>query len=249
MKGFSKFIAPIVMILAGVIFLIIALYQGQNGLFVIGSFAILVAGVISLLNSMEMVSKKIRTSLTAILVLAALGLGFQNIMVIKKPMDFQKERDRRYVQVVQRLKDIRQVQVEYKNNFGYYCNNFDTLVNFIKNDSIIQVKSIGEVPDTLNEFQALERGIVRRDTVKVPAIDVIFHDKFLEGRADFALLIDSLPYVPFTRGAKFTLNAGEINRGSALVPVFEVVDSKPFDPQNIRMVGSMTEPSTSGNWE
>ncbi len=45
------------------------------------------------------------------------------------------------------------------------------------------------------------------------------------------------------------MNAGKIEKGNVMVNVFEVVDTKPFDPKQVLKVGSMTEPTNAGNWE
>lgn len=75
--------------------------------------------------------------------------------------------------------------------------------------------------------------------------------------------VDSLPYIPFTGGKRFEMDAGKIERGFTKLPVFEA-KANPVDylrdidrwrvyytrdiEDGLR-VGSMFEASIDGNWE
>lgn len=250
MNDFAKYRSPASLIAFGLLIVVFALSSGQGPLFLLGGVTIMIAGVIALLSAMNKVNRTMQMVLTVVLLGMVGLLGFQNFRVIKEPLDFMAERDARYEVIEQRLKDIRQLQISYKKTRGFYCQSLDSLIYFVNNDSIIEVKATGEVPDSLTEFQALQQKIITRDTFLTPAMEVVFNSKYMETRdVRYQLVVDSLPYVPFAGGAKFILNAGEIDRGNAMVPVFEAMDSKPFDPEYVLKVGSMTEPSVSGNWE
>lgn len=181
-----------------------------------------------------------KTVIQIVLVVVILVLGYFMFESIAKPIRFEKEKKFRYSHIIERLKDIRTAQFAYKEVYGKYTGNFDTLINFLKYDSMPVVRAIGNVPDTLTEAKALELGLIIRDTIKIHLLDTLF------GR-NYAL--DSLKFVPFTN-AQFKIQSGEIETGSNVkVKVFEVTDSKPFDPSHILKVGSMTEAITTGNWE
>ncbi len=177
------------------------------------------------------------------LAVVVLVLAYFTYDTIAKPIRFQKEKKVRYAAIIKRLKDIRKAEVTYKGVYGTYTGNFDTLLNFLKNDSLPLIKKIGQIPDELldsiTERQAVEMGMIVRDTFFIPV-----HDSILQ-----TLNVDSLPYVPYTNGAKFKLQAGEIEVSQTKQQVFECKDSKPFDPNQVLKVGSMIEVSTSGNWE
>jgi len=250
MKDMSKYIFPALLIVVGLAFIILKIAQGQNTLFLMGGLAVALVGILSLLNAMDMISKKIRTIAFSVLVLISIALAWQDYKSIKDPIDFNNERDRRYAKVEQRLKDIRRAEIAFKAKNGVYSSNFDELLNFVRTDSFKVVKAIGIIPDSLLHVpdSAVLLGIVTRDTSLMPVMDSIFSPHYLTDRiATFS--IDSLPYVPFGGGAKFDIDAGQIEKNNLKVPVFLVTDSKPFDKQLIYFVGSMTEPSTSGNWE
>ena len=70
--------------------------------------------------------------------------------------EFQEESNYRKSAVVQSLKDIRTAQVAYKDKYRVYADNFNSLLDFVNNDSIALINAIGETPDSLSEEQALE---------------------------------------------------------------------------------------------
>ena len=90
---------------------------------------------------------------------------------IKIPQQFKVIKEQRYARIADRLKDIRTAQEAYKGVYGKYTGSFDTLINFIKYDSVKVVRSIGSLSDEdlekgITEAQAIKEGRIVRDTVK-----------------------------------------------------------------------------------
>jgi len=128
---------------------------------------------------------------------------------IMRPINFEKEKDSRYEDVIAKLKDIRTAQVAYKSVYQKYTGSFDTLINFVKHDSFPVVYAEGSQDDSL----AVAKGLVVRRTFYVPVRDSIFPDGYP---------IDSLRYIPYTTGKEFSLQAGFITTASkVVVQVFE----------------------------
>jgi len=99
------------------------------------------------------------------------------------------------------------------------------------------------VNDKASAKKALEIGFLIRDTVKLSVLETVFNLNYN---------VDSLEYVPFSnKHAKFKLAAGEIETASKVkVQLFEAVDTDPFDPNDVKKVGSLTEATNNaGNWE
>lgn len=169
---------------------------------------------------------------------------------VQEKIEFKKQSQKRQEVVQERLLDIVTAQKEFKNEKGRYAGNFDELLNFLKNDSLTILKAIGSVPDSLTEKQAVEKGIVTRDTTQIPAF-TIFEDNYP---------FDSLRVIPFSGGREFKLKAGEIEKNKMTVNVFEAsatleevlrgmsLKNENVDPKDKIKVGSMTEPITTGNW-
>ena len=106
-------------------------------------------------------------------------LGYKCYQSIMIPQRFTEIKKQRYERIAQRLKDIRTAQEAFKGVYGRYTGSFDTLINFIKYDSIKMVRSIGALSDDqlangMTEAQAIKEGIIIRDTIKVGAWDNVF---------------------------------------------------------------------------
>jgi hypothetical protein len=175
---------------------------------------------------------------------------------IMEPVKFNKEVERRNAVVVQSLKDIRNAEMSFKAINGRYTASYDTLIDFLKNGQIPEIKIIPDPNDT-----TFTKTI--RDTIGyVPVADSLFGK-----RANFD--ISKIKYIPFTNGQIFKLDAGVIDRGGVSVNVFEasalykqyladmdkqmvtnlIASKEQIEKFPGLKVGSMTEASTDGNWE
>ena len=138
-------------------------------------------------------------------------------LVYRSPInliEFQEESNSRKAAVVQNLKDIRSAQIAFKDKYRTYAGDFNTLLDFINNDSIALIKAIGETPDSLSEEQALEMGIIKRDTVFVSAGQSIFNAEYLKTRDQrFPFDLNTLSKVPYSEGESFNIESGDIEKG------------------------------------
>jgi hypothetical protein len=185
--------------------------------------------------------------------------------VVKSPVNqiiFENAFNERKSEVVQKLIDIRSAQVAYKDKYKVYAGDFNTLIEFLNNDSIAIIKAIGEVPDSLTEDQALELGIISRDSAYISSYESVFTEEYILNRASsIPLNINELSLVPFSKSNKaFNIESGNIEKGKVVVQVFEVStnystfmdgidsDNKGVNLNNLLKVGSMIEPKINGNW-
>ena len=165
-----------------------------------------------------------KTALQIVLTIGILLLGYLVWESIQKPIRFQNAYDARKDKVVERLIQIRDAQVAYKSVHHKYTGSFDTLINFIKTGTLPLVKMEGRLSDSMiamgmTENDALLKGIIKRDTIKVSVLDSLAKNKYVA---------DSLEYVPFGNGAKFEMGSGFITTASNVkVQVFEA--KTPFD--------------------
>ena len=179
---------------------------------------------------------------------------------INGQVEFNKDAKIRIAENVQKLKDLRQVQVKYKQTKGAFANSFEELTYFLENDSMTIVKAIGETPDSLTDTEALELGIISRDTAYVLARKTVFDAAYIDSRKnEFPLDIDNLTTVP-NSDAVYSIDAGIVEKGNVIVQVFEIsttyatvftgLDAKnrSYELDNLLKVGSMDEASLNGNW-
>ena len=184
-------------------------------------------------------------------------------LVYRSPIslkEFQEETNYRKSAVIQDLKDIRTAQIAFKDKYRVYAGDFNSLLSFVKNDSLAVVKAIGETPDSLTEDQALLAGIISRDTVFIPVYQTIYNQDYLDTRdSRFPFDLEKLSMVPFS-DETFNIESGNIEKGKVVVQVFEVsttfgtflngldATNKGIDLDNTLRVGSMSDASINGNW-
>lgn len=190
------------------------------------------------------------------LTLVACLLAYLVFDSIRQPVAFENTRREREIKVVQSLKDIRSTQTLFKQTYNRYTANFDSLIEYVRTGELPIVNMIPDPEDT-----TFTKTI--NDTVGyIKVIDSLFNS-----RDNFD--INSLRIVPFSQNVQFELQSGYITRGGLKVAVFEAktpysVYLWDLDPQRVNnlraeqedlgkyaglKVGSMDEPSTSGNWE
>ena len=193
-------------------------------------------------------------------------LAWQVVKSIQAPIKFNTEQKARETQVIERLLDIRNAEVLYKNATNKYTDNFDTLINFCQNAEIPVVQMISK--------QNLE------DSTYYTVYDTIGFIKVMDSikgsRDNFN--INELKVVPFSQPqTNFELEAGTKESSGIKVPLFEArtpyevylaqpgaafnekewkqrVDNLKAEKESINRyaglkVGSMEEASTEGNWE
>jgi len=172
---------------------------------------------------------------------------------------FEDETLARRQMVIENLIDIRTAQLAYKSVNDRYARDFKELLYFVKNDSFPVIMAMGMVPDTMSEEQAVQLGLVTRDTSYVPVKDSIFSRTYLREHT-VPFYIDSLPYIPYSDAEIFDFNSGSVEKGKVNVKVFAVfaafehiywgmnTSNEAIDLGEGLQVGSMEEPSTSGNW-
>lgn len=196
-----------------------------------------------------------KTAIQIVLVIIILVLGYLIYDSVMEPVRFKQEVGMRESKIIQRLKDIREVQIAHRSRYNAFTSDLDSLVLFFKTDSLPIIRAIGTVPDSLTENQAVEMGIVQRDTAWVSTSDSLLQ------HATYP--IDSLPFVPYTDGIRFKMESSKIERGLVKLPVFQAsANPEDFldDVDRWRVyytgnleeglkVGSMIEASTDGNWE
>lgn len=166
------------------------------------------------------ISNVAKMAISGLYFVIILALAYFLYESIARPIRFEEAKQKRYDATIERLIQIRNAQMAYKSQFGKYAANFDTLITFVKNDSLKVIREIGMVPDSLTmklsmkeaEKLALKLGIISRDTIMVSVLDSLFGKDFQ---------IDSIRFVPF-QNKPFEMAAGIVETASKVkVPVFE----------------------------
>lgn len=163
-----------------------------------------------------------------VLILLAAFAIYYLVDIIRGPIvEMRKERERKQT-VIKRLENARDAQKAYKDANGKYASSWDSLMQFVKHDSMKVIKTIGDPNDTTRQ--------IKRDTAKVLVKNSLFPD----------YPADSIQYAPGI-GKRFNMDAGEVKLRGVKVPVFEIKDRKKTLGK-VHKVGSMKKGTTTGNW-
>ena len=205
-----------------------------------------------------------KIAIQAILWVLCAVFSYQIYDSINGPISFNKTKNERYAQVINRLKTIRKAQIAHKDVKGFYANNFDSLVNFVENGifTLIEKRDSSYLEYDRTYRIDMLREVVVVDTLGfVPVLDSLFKND------NSYKIMSQVPVEGVD--AKFGLKADIISKNGYRVPVFEVKVAKKIvlHDQNEDLLkqenetvsvdgvngaeiilGSMTEVSTNGNW-
>lgn len=205
-----------------------------------------------------------KIAIQAILWVLCAVFSYQIYDSINGPISFNKTKNERYAQVINRLKTIRKAQIAHKDVKGFYANNFDSLVNFVENGifTLIEKRDSSYLEYDRTYRIDMLREVVVVDTLGfVPVLDSLFKND------NSYKIMSQVPVEGVD--AEFGLKADIISKNGYRVPVFEVKVAKKIvlHDQNEDLLkqenetvsvdgvngaeiilGSMTEVSTNGNW-
>ena len=183
--------------------------------------------------------KKLLTWLVLPAIIVALVYAI--VASILKPVNFNKEVDYRSEVAVQRLKDIRTLQVAYKSVNNRFCSTVDSLKDFYLNGQMEVIMQVGSQDDSVavahteavkkanrkitpaelyEMYKNGDNNLVFAVANKIPVKDTLFN-----GRDDFN--IDSLKYIPFSGKSPVQMEAISKLVSGVQVPLFEA--KMPFD--------------------
>lgn len=160
-----------------------------------------------------------KTALSIVFTVIIVVLAYLLIQSIMKPIRFLEVKDARETVIKERLIDIRTAQEAYKSVKGSYTGSFDTLITFLKTDSLPLVFKRGSLTDEMiaegitSEKEAVKKGLISRDTSYIPVRDSIFYQGYA---------IESLRFVPGMENTEFQMAAARVMTTSmVMVNVFE----------------------------
>ncbi len=154
-----------------------------------------------------------------ILAVVIVGLIYVLYGQIATPIAFENELAKKKAGVVERIKDVRTAQRAYKTKNAKFTNNFDTLINFILNDSLEMERKIVDEDDSVGMAQLKKQGLKNVEKFKIAVIDTIFSPRKLTAEQ-----VKDLRYIPFTNSqTQFIIGADTIKTESGVtIPVVEV---------------------------
>ena len=153
-----------------------------------------------------------------LLALVIIGFVFVIYKQISTPIRFENDLKAKSAQVIERIKDIRTAERAYKSKYQKFTANWDTLANFILNETLEMERKLVDEDDSVGLALLKKQGKKNVEKFTVAVIDTIFSPKKLTKEE-----ILNMRYIPTTNNqAEFILEAGQITTESKIViPVVE----------------------------
>ncbi|MBQ9193997.1 MAG: hypothetical protein IJ156_09795 [Bacteroidales bacterium] len=185
-------------------------------------------------------NKTLKIVIEILLALAAVGCVYGIYSSIMKPVNFNKEKARRQEVAVQRLKDIRTLQVAFKGVNNRFTDSIDSLKMFYNEGKMDIIMQVGSNDDSLavvntnkykndKAFKKLSKAeqnakfmeLYRKGEKLVFSIStpIAVKDTLFNNRPDFC--IDSLKYIPFSGKQPVEMEAIVKTVSGVQVPLFE----------------------------
>jgi hypothetical protein len=193
-----------------------------------------------------------------------LVFAYQVYNSINAPIKFNEVKNKRYLKVIDKLKDIRNAQIAYKSVNGVYADNFDGLIKFI---DTAQYTLIQKRDSSYMKYNRVYRIDMLEEIIVIDTLGFASVKDSLFGNSDRYKTMAQIPIDGIDK--TFSIKADVIDKNGYNVPVFEVRISKDdvlFDQNKDLLkqekalmsvdgvngpdlvLGSMTEVSTNGNW-
>ena len=185
-------------------------------------------------------NKIVKIIVELLLAVVAVGCVYGIYRSIMKPVNFKKEQARRQEVAVQRLKDIRTLEVAFKGVNSRYTADIDSLINFYNTGKMDIIMQVGSNDDSLavvntnkykndKAFKKLSKEeqnakfmeLYRKGEKLVFSIStpIAVKDTLFNSRPDFCP--DSLKYIPFSGKMPVETDAIVKTVSGVQVPLFE----------------------------
>ena len=193
-------------------------------------------------------------------------LSYRIYRIIMQPIEFASIKEKRYEKITNRLEQLREAQLIFKSEYNQYANNFDDLVSFLQNaqESIIERKDSSFMRyDKVYQTDMLKDTIIYRIIGQTSARDKLISSNPELFKGNFS--VSDLRYIPFAKDStEFSIATGHVDRNGVRVQVFEIKAPNTdffhdiYDDYkslilglriNALAIGSLTEPTLSGNWK
>ena len=206
-----------------------------------------------------------KKGILAFLWLLIVFLSYKIYDSINGPIEFNKVKNKRYAQVIDRLKIIRKAQIAHKDVKGVFSNNFDSLVQFI-DEGIFTL--IEKRDSSYLEYDRVYRIDMLREIIVIDTLGTVNVKDSLFKDSDEYKKMAFIP-VKGVEDSTFKIQSNIIDKNGYKVPVFEVKVSKNivlFDQDRDLLkqenelisvdgvngpdiiLGSLSNVSTNGNW-
>lgn len=136
--------------------------------------------------------------------------------MIHTPLKFEQQLKSRNADVIVKLKDIRAAERAFKSKYQHFTSDFDSLINFILNDSLELERKLVDEDDSVAMAQLKKAKKQNIEKYNLAVIDTIFNPRKLSKEQ-----VENLRFIPHTNNMEFILEAGLVDKSNVKVPVVE----------------------------
>jgi len=169
-----------------------------------------------------------------ILPLVIVALVIVIVKGVQKPVKFDKEKEFRTKEAVQRLKDIRDLQVAYKSVNGKFSSTIDSLILFYNTGKMDVVLQVGSKDDSIavvntERIKKANKKITQEELYElykkgervIATVKTQFavKDTLFVNRTNF--VVDSIKYIPYSGGQLVEMESIVKKVSGVDVPLFE----------------------------
>ncbi len=179
-------------------------------------------------------NKAVKTIVSILLLFVIAGLAYAIVRSIQQPVNFNKAVKAREAVGIQRMKDIRDLQVAYKSVNGKFASTIDSLILFYNTGKMDVLLQVGSHDDSLavantealrkankkiTQEELYQRYLNGEQVIATLKTTLNVKDTLFRSRTNF--VADSLKYIPFS-GKQLTEMEATIKKVSGVdVPLFE----------------------------
>lgn len=231
---------------------------------------LVVAAILITIGLVWLIDKFVPSKVRPFIILALWALiaylGYATYNSIMDPIKFNKVKNERYAKAIDKLIDIRDSELAYRQVTGKFAGDFESLVKFIDTAHFTLTQrrdsTVLDVDMTKRYGVDMFKEITLIDTLGTKAVK----DSLFKGSDRYKTMMN-IPYAP--NNETFELQAGTIEQSGIKIPVFEAKAKKDVllhdQDQDLLIqenqvvsvdgvngdaiiLGSMSEVKTTGNW-
>ena len=151
MQNFSvllkKYSVPFLFSALGIVLIVVSLVTEQPFEFILASIIILICSVFLFLTVSGSVSNKITNMIGGVSLVLAAYAFYTALSSVGSSIQHNNDYALMKGLAIRNLKDIQTAQKEYEKKYGVFAADWNTIINFIENDSIADIVRKGSVPN------------------------------------------------------------------------------------------------------
>ena len=151
MQNFSvllkKYSVPFLFSALGIVLIVVSLVTEQPFEFILASIIILICSVFLFLTVSGSISNKITNMIGGVSLVLAAYAFYTALSSVGSSIQHNNDYALMKGLAIRNLKDVQTAQKEYEKKYGVFAADWNTIINFIENDSIADIVRKGSVPN------------------------------------------------------------------------------------------------------